>query len=98
MAELSRSFYCIRLLSLSFNFSNKVYWQAPSSGSGCVTLRAMVAETDDVWYEDGGPLTSRMCEDMQQPDDVTPQLNYDCKVCDEAKYEVRCSLYHFVVT
>ncbi|XP_050668667.1 spondin-1-like isoform X2 [Leptidea sinapis] len=66
----------------------EVYWQAPASGNGCVTLRAMVAENKDTWYEDGSPLTLRMCEDMRQPDDVTPQLNYECQICDEAKYEL----------
>jgi hypothetical protein len=48
----------------------------------------MVAENDDVWFEDGGPLTMKICEDLRQPDDVAPQLIYDCRVCDEAKYEV----------
>lgn len=88
---------CRTLMTYDFLKSNpvsiwychfKVYWQAPPSNSGCVTLRAMVAENENVWYEDGGPLTARICEDVQQPDDVTPQLNYECSVCDEAKYEV----------
>ncbi|CAK1540723.1 unnamed protein product [Leptosia nina] len=66
----------------------EVYWQAPSSGNGCVTLRAMVSENKETWYEDGSPLSLKLCEDMRQPDDVTPQLNYDCQICDEAKYEI----------
>lgn len=53
-----------------------------------MTLRAMVAENENSWFEDGAPLTVRTCEDMRQPDDVAPQLNLDCQVCDEAKYEV----------
>lgn len=52
-----------------------------------MTLRAMVVESDAVWFEDGSPLTQKLCEDMRQPDDVAPQLNYDCQICDEAKYE-----------
>ncbi|XP_068632877.1 spondin-1-like [Battus philenor] len=67
----------------------QVYWQAPESGNGCVTLRAMVVESDETWYEDGPPLTQRLCEDMRQPDDITPQLNYECQTCDEAKYEIK---------
>ncbi|CAG4949333.1 unnamed protein product [Colias eurytheme] len=66
----------------------EVYWQAPPSGNGCVTLRAMVAENEEEWYEDGAPLSLKLCEDMRQPDDVTPQLNYECDICDEAKYEI----------
>lgn len=50
----------------------------------------MVAEHQDVWYEDGLPLSLRLCEDLRQPDDATPQLNLDCDICDEAKYEVMC--------
>lgn len=54
-----------------------------------MTLRAMVAENDNVWFEDGGPLTLKICEDTRQPDDLALQLNEDCGICDEAKYEVR---------
>ncbi|XP_047507486.1 spondin-1-like isoform X1 [Pieris napi] len=68
--------------------STEVYWHAPASGNGCVTLRAMVAENKESWYEDGGPLSLYLCEDMRQPDDITPQVNYDCGICDEAKYEI----------
>ncbi|XP_026315510.1 spondin-1-like isoform X2 [Hyposmocoma kahamanoa] len=68
--------------------SVEVYWQAPPSGNGCVTLRAMVAENDDLWFEDGPPLTQKLCEDSRQPDDVSPQLNYECSICDDAKYEI----------
>ncbi|XP_048480528.1 spondin-1-like [Plutella xylostella] len=80
--------YSVEQANSGFKEAVEVYWQAPPSNSGCVTLRAMVAENENVWYEDGGPLTARICEDVQQPDDVTPQLNYECSVCDEAKYEV----------
>ncbi|OWR40793.1 f-spondin [Danaus plexippus plexippus] len=66
----------------------KVYWQAPPPNSGCVTLHAMVSETQDIWFDSGAPLSQRLCEDMRQSDDVTPQLNYNCNICDEAKYEV----------
>ncbi|XP_049868342.1 spondin-2-like isoform X2 [Pectinophora gossypiella] len=65
-----------------------VYWQAPMSGNGCVTLRAMVAENEAVWFEDGAPLTLRLCEDLSQPDDIAPVINNECSVCEEAKYEI----------
>ncbi|XP_013176956.1 PREDICTED: spondin-1-like isoform X1 [Papilio xuthus] len=83
-----RCLYSVEHAIASPKTSVEVYWQAPESGNGCVTLRAMVVETDEVWFEDGPPLTQRLCEDMRQPDDVTPQLNYDCQICDEAKYEI----------
>lgn len=47
-----------------------------------------MAENQEIWFEDGAPLTVKLCEDMRQPDDVSPNINYECKVCDEAKYEV----------
>lgn len=47
-------------------------------------------ENSEVWFEDGAPLTHKLCEDIRQPDDVALQVNYECNVCDEAKYEVRC--------
>ncbi|XP_023955114.2 spondin-1-like isoform X2 [Bicyclus anynana] len=83
-----RCLYSVEHTMSSPKSSVEVYWQAPQSGNGCVTLRAMVIESDDVWFEDGAPLTQILCEDMRQPDDVTPQLNYECQICDEAKYEI----------
>ncbi|XP_026732554.1 spondin-1-like isoform X2 [Trichoplusia ni] len=83
-----RCLYSVEQAMSSHKTSVEVYWQAPSSGNGCVTLRAMVAVNNEVWFEDGGPLTQKLCEDMRQPDDVAPQLNYECGVCDEAKYEL----------
>ncbi|RVE51860.1 hypothetical protein evm_003480 [Chilo suppressalis] len=83
-----RCLYSVEQAVNSFKSTVEVYWQAPSSGNGCVTLRAMVAENENMWFEDGGPLTLKVCEDMRQPDDVTPQLNYECQICDEAKYEI----------
>ncbi|KAI5633909.1 hypothetical protein NE865_13371 [Phthorimaea operculella] len=66
----------------------EVYWTAPSSGSGCVTLLAMVAINDVVWFEGGGALMQRICEDSSQPDDVSPVINMECSICEDAKYEV----------
>ncbi|CAH2108584.1 unnamed protein product [Euphydryas editha] len=84
----SRCLYSVEHAMSSPKSFVEVYWQAPPSGNGCVTLRAMVVERQDLWYEDGSPLSLRLCEDMHQPDDVTPQLNHDCDICDEAKYEL----------
>lgn len=83
-----RCLYSVENAISSAKSSVEVYWQAPPSGNGCVTLRSMVAENENSWYEDGAPLSIRLCEDMRQPDDITPQLNYECEICDEAKYEV----------
>ncbi|XP_064292531.1 spondin-2-like [Plodia interpunctella] len=66
----------------------EIRWASPPAGSGCVTLRAMVAENEDTWYIDGAPLSRRLCEDLRQPDDAAPQINENCEVCGEAKYEV----------
>ncbi|XP_035433996.2 spondin-1 isoform X1 [Spodoptera frugiperda] len=83
-----RCLYSVEQAMASYKTSVSVYWQAPPSGNGCVTLRAMVAINDEVWYEDGVPLTQKVCEDLSQPDDVAPQLNLECGICDEAKYEL----------
>ncbi|XP_039751355.1 spondin-1-like isoform X2 [Pararge aegeria] len=83
-----RCLYSVEHTMSSPKSSVEVYWQAPQSGNGCITLRAMVVENEDVWFEDGAPLTQILCEDMRQPDDVTPKLNYECQICDEAKYEL----------
>ncbi|XP_075974404.1 uncharacterized protein LOC142975449 isoform X6 [Anticarsia gemmatalis] len=80
--------YSVEQSMTSSKSSVEVYWQAPYSGNGCVSLRAMVAENDALWFEDGGPLTKKLCEDMRQPDDVAPLVNSNCGVCDEAKYEL----------
>ncbi|XP_063359764.1 spondin-1-like isoform X1 [Cydia amplana] len=83
-----RCLYSVEQASYNTKSSVEVYWEAPPAGSGCVTIRAMVAESQEVWFEDGAPLTRKLCEDMRQPDDVSPNLNYECNICDEAKYQV----------
>lgn len=83
-----RCLYSVEQAVNSYKSSVEVYWQAPPSGNGCVTLRAMVVENDEIWYEDGMPLTKKLCEDLRQPDDVAPQINENCQICDEAKYEI----------
>ncbi|XP_059055555.1 spondin-1-like [Achroia grisella] len=83
-----RCLYSVEQAAATYKSAIEVYWQAPPTGNGCVTLRAMVAENEDLWYEDGSPLTMKICEDLRQPDDVSPRLNYECQICDEAKYEI----------
>ncbi|XP_042243075.1 spondin-1-like isoform X2 [Homarus americanus] len=66
----------------------QILWTAPPAGSGCVRFRATVVENRDVWYMDDGELTKELCEEVQESDDMQPEVIYDCCACDEAKYEV----------
>ncbi|XP_069946233.1 spondin-1-like [Cherax quadricarinatus] len=66
----------------------QVLWTAPPAGSGCVRFRAMVVENRDVWYMDDGELSKELCEEVQENDDMQPEVIYDCCACNEAKYEV----------
>ncbi|KAK8753005.1 hypothetical protein OTU49_001961, partial [Cherax quadricarinatus] len=64
----------------------QVLWTAPPAGSGCVRFRAMVVENRDVWYMDDGELSKELCEEVQENDDMQPEVIYDCCACNEAKY------------
>ncbi|XP_059486805.1 spondin-1-like isoform X2 [Neocloeon triangulifer] len=67
----------------------QVLWTAPlTPGSGCLVFRATVVEHRDVWYQDDGPLSKILCEDVQESLDEQPQIIDPCCACDEAKYEV----------
>ncbi|XP_028030325.1 spondin-1-like isoform X4 [Bombyx mandarina] len=83
-----RCLYSVEQATRTWKTSVEVFWQAPPTGHGCVTLRAVVVENDEQWFEDGAPLTQKICEDLRQPDDMSPLINYDCQICDEAKYEI----------
>lgn len=61
-------------------------WNAPVSGSGCISFKAAVVEQPEVWYLEDGPLTYTICEDLQEMSGEK-QLT-KCCACDEAKYEV----------
>ena len=62
-------------------------WVAPSKGSGCVRLSAMIYEGKDAWYADAGGLTKIVCE--QKADKMKKVMSEDeCCACDEAKYNV----------
>jgi len=63
-----------------------IFWTAPEAGSGCIFLKAMVVERNDLWYMDDGGLTYQICEDDSPM--AAPPLVEPCKACNEAKYEV----------
>lgn len=62
----------------------QVLWVAPSTGSGCVALAAMVYESSNSWFADDGNLRNVICE--KKPEKKLDTL--DCCACDEAKYNV----------
>lgn len=62
----------------------QVMWVAPPTGSGCVTLTAMVYEGPGRWFADDGRLFRVMCE--QKPDSL--EIQKECCACNEAKYNV----------
>ncbi|XP_067628642.1 spondin-1 [Eurosta solidaginis] len=60
----------------------QVMWVAPSTGSGCVSITAMVYEGPHAWYSDDGQLTQVVCERKTNIHTVKKE----CCACDEAKY------------
>ncbi|KAL7645703.1 UNVERIFIED_CONTAM: hypothetical protein RMT77_002580 [Armadillidium vulgare] len=66
----------------------QVLWTSPPAGSGCLRFKATVSEQRDVWYMDDGELTKDLCEEIQESDDMVPEVIQECCACDEAKYEV----------
>lgn len=77
--------HCVNTVTQADDFPKteiQVMWVAPASGSGCVSLSAMVFEGEDSWYSDDGALTKVLCE--IKPDPATVQG--ECCACDEAKY------------
>lgn len=69
----------------------KATWTAPGTGQKCVTIFAVVAIKPNVWYSYEGPLSRQVCEDPRKDDDMPPMENDDCKVCEDARYEVRAN-------
>ncbi|XP_049865590.1 spondin-1 isoform X2 [Pectinophora gossypiella] len=59
----------------------QVMWKAPSAGSGCVLIKAMVVENASRWFAEDGQLTKRVCED-------TSASAPGCCACDDAKYKM----------
>ncbi|CAB1417604.1 unnamed protein product [Pleuronectes platessa] len=68
--------------------SIQVFWTAPSSGSGCVLLKASIVQKRIINFQDEGPLTKRMCVKESQYGDSTDRPLLDCCACGTAKYRV----------
>lgn len=69
----------------------QVMWVAPKTGSGCVSIAAMVYQQTGQWYADDGTLTKELCE--ATPESQQKKAVAECCACDEAKYSVRISKY-----
>lgn len=69
-------------------------WVAPSKGSGCVRLSAMIYEGKDAWYSDVGGLSKIICEEIPDKNVRKILTEDECCACDEAKYNV--SAFSFV--
>ncbi|XP_050668698.1 spondin-1-like [Leptidea sinapis] len=63
-------------------------WLAPPKDNKCVTIYAVLAVKEDVWYNFEGPLSKRVCEDRRNAEDMQPAVNDDCRVCEDARYMV----------
>ncbi|XP_052903507.1 spondin-1 [Anopheles moucheti] len=76
---------CVNTVTQADDFPKtevQVMWVAPAAGSGCVSISAMVYESEQQWFADDGALTKVLCE--HQP---VPRLQRgECCACDEAKY------------
>uniref|UniRef100_A0A8C1ZJ63 Spondin-1 n=1 Tax=Cyprinus carpio TaxID=7962 RepID=A0A8C1ZJ63_CYPCA len=64
----------------------QVFWTAPPSGSGCVTLKASVVQRRIIFFQDEGSLTKRLCE--KDPFAMTEKPMQECCACGTAKYRV----------
>ncbi|XP_037298368.1 spondin-2-like [Manduca sexta] len=66
----------------------EVLWRAPDKENKCVTVFAVVAVKPNVWYSYEGPLSKRLCEDTRKADDMQPLENDNCRVCEDARYQL----------
>ena len=64
------------------------YWTAPKSGSGCVSLKALVFQTETVWFKDNGQLTKTLCEAEASAIEKVLQVP-ECCACNNAKYRLK---------
>ncbi|XDV53071.1 hypothetical protein PO909_021666 [Leuciscus waleckii] len=64
----------------------QVFWTAPPSGSGCVTLKASVVQRRIILFQDEGSLTKRLCE--KDPVETTEKPIQECCACGTAKYRI----------
>uniref|UniRef100_A0AAZ3P2F1 Spondin-1 n=1 Tax=Oncorhynchus tshawytscha TaxID=74940 RepID=A0AAZ3P2F1_ONCTS len=65
-----------------------VFWTAPPSASGCVTLKASIVQKRIIYFQDEGSLTKRMCEKESLYGETTEKPLLDCCACGTAKYRV----------
>uniref|UniRef100_A0A8C8EIF3 Spondin-1 n=1 Tax=Oncorhynchus tshawytscha TaxID=74940 RepID=A0A8C8EIF3_ONCTS len=65
-----------------------VFWTAPPSSSGCVTLKASIVQKRIIYFQDEGSLTKRMCEKESLYGETTEKPLLDCCACGTAKYRV----------
>uniref|UniRef100_A0A674A356 Spondin-1 n=1 Tax=Salmo trutta TaxID=8032 RepID=A0A674A356_SALTR len=66
----------------------QVFWTAPPSSSGCVTLKASIVQKRIIYFQDEGSLTKRMCEKESLYGETTEKPLLDCCACGTAKYRV----------
>lgn len=66
----------------------QIMWVAPPTGSGCVSISAMVYEGPRAWFSDDGQLTQVVCERKTNVHTVRKE----CCACNEAKYSVRVKI------
>uniref|UniRef100_A0A8K9VAF0 Spondin-1 n=1 Tax=Oncorhynchus mykiss TaxID=8022 RepID=A0A8K9VAF0_ONCMY len=66
----------------------QVFWTAPPSASGCVTLKASIVQKRIIYFQDEGSLTKRMCEKESLYGETTEKPLLDCCACGTAKYRV----------
>ncbi|KAI4831124.1 hypothetical protein KUCAC02_002720 [Chaenocephalus aceratus] len=68
--------------------SIQVFWTAPPSGSGCLSIKASIVQKRIIYFQDEGSLTKRMCEKESLYGDVTEKPLLNCCACGTAKYRV----------
>ncbi|XP_033972075.1 spondin-1a isoform X1 [Trematomus bernacchii] len=68
--------------------SIQVFWTAPPSGSGCLSIKASIVQKRIIHFQDEGSLTKRMCEKESFYGDVTEKPLLNCCACGTAKYRV----------
>ncbi|XP_020652871.2 spondin-1 [Pogona vitticeps] len=66
----------------------QVFWTAPSSGTGCVILKASIVQKRIIYFQDEGSLTKRLCEQDSALEGVTDKPILDCCACGTAKYRL----------
>ncbi|CAK1540724.1 unnamed protein product [Leptosia nina] len=66
--------------------SVEALWIAPPKDNQCVTIYAVLAVKQDVWYNFDGPLSKRVCEDRRNMEDMQPVENDNCQACEDARY------------